>query len=104
MLSFDDYLCRLREMSKTCEFETFHNQIIRDRIVIGTKDTHARGRMLRDNKLTLKNAIDVCRMSERTTTQLQKLQSSASTSEMPQSELCEECEKDSKEVFLENTW
>ena len=82
--SFDDYLCRLREMSKTCEFETFHNQMIRDRIVIGTKDTHARGRMLRDNKLTLENAIDVCRTSERTTTQLQKLQSSATTSETPQ--------------------
>ena len=35
----NNYLCRLRKMSKTCAFETFHNQMIRDRIVIGTKDT-----------------------------------------------------------------
>ena len=81
--SFDEYLCRLREMSKTYEFETFHTQMIRDRIVIGSKDTHALGTILRDNKLTLENAIDFCRKSKRTTTQLQKLQSSASTSETP---------------------
>ena len=78
--------------------------MIRDRIVIGTKDTHARGRMLRDNKLTLENAIDVCRTSERTTTQLQKLQSSASTSETPQVNFTKSAKKTRKKFSSKTAW
>ena len=36
--SFDDYLCRLRELAKTCEFGDIMDEMIRDRIVLGTKD------------------------------------------------------------------
>ncbi|XP_061185196.1 uncharacterized protein K02A2.6-like [Saccostrea echinata] len=72
--SFDDYLCRLRELAKTCEFGDIMDQMIRDRIVLGTKDQSVRGRLLRESKLTLNSAIDMCRTSERTTCQLKKLQ------------------------------
>ena len=46
--SFDDYLCRLRELAKTCEFGDIMDEMIRDRIVLGTKDQSVRGRLLKE--------------------------------------------------------
>ena len=46
--SFDDYLCRLRELAKTREFGDTMDEMIRDRIVLGTKDQSVRGRLLRE--------------------------------------------------------
>ena len=48
--SFDDYLCRLRELAKTCEFGDIMDGMIHDRIVLGTKDQSFRGRLLRESK------------------------------------------------------
>jgi hypothetical protein len=48
-----DYLCRLRELSKSCEFGTMTNDMIRDRLVLGIKDTAARATMLREADLNL---------------------------------------------------
>lgn len=77
--SFDDYLCRLRELAKTCEFGDIADQMIRDRIVLGTNDQSVRGRLLRESKLTLNSAVDMCRTSERTASQLKKLQGQGET-------------------------
>jgi hypothetical protein len=71
---FDDYLCRLGELAKSCEFGAFVDQMIRDRIVLGTKDQGVRGRLLRESKLTLDSAIEMCRTSERTSNLFRKLQ------------------------------
>ena len=48
-------------------------EMTRDRLVLGTKDNFVRARMLRESNLNLTNAIDMCRTSERTSKQLQKL-------------------------------
>ena len=59
--SFDDYLCRLRELAKTCDIYIFGDimdEMIRDRIVLGTKDQSVRGRLLRESKLTLNAAVE----------------------------------------------
>lgn len=77
--SFDDYLCRLRELAKTCEFGDIADQMIRDRIVLGTNDQSVRGRLLKESKLTLNSAVDMCRTSERTASQLKKLQGQGET-------------------------
>lgn len=58
------YVTRLKKLSNLCEFGALHNQRIRDRIVLGTKDSGARSRMLRAPDLTLDKAIDMCRESE----------------------------------------
>ncbi len=43
----DQYVTKLRQLSESCEFGTSHDELIRDRIVLGTKDSGARARMLR---------------------------------------------------------
>ena len=48
-------------------------EMILDRHVLGTKDNIVRARMLRESNLNLTNAINMCRTSERTSQQLQKL-------------------------------
>ena len=58
---FDDYLCRLRELTKTCQFGDIMDEMIRDRIVIVTKYQSVRGRLLRESKLTLNGAVEMCR-------------------------------------------
>ena len=74
--SVDDYVCRLRELSRSCKYNDMADpveEMIRDRLVLGTKDNSVRARMLRESNLNLTNAIDMCRTSERTSQQLQKL-------------------------------
>lgn len=48
--------------------------MIRDRLVLRTKDTASRGSMLREADLTLDKAITMCLTSERISSQLQKLE------------------------------
>lgn len=69
----DQYVHRLRHLASTCEFNALHDDLIRDRLVLGVKDGGARARMLRESKLTLKHAIDTCRASEISRKQLQSL-------------------------------
>lgn len=76
---FDDYLCRLRELAKSCEFGAFADELIRDRIVLGAKDQGVRERLLRESKLTLDSVIGMCRTSERTSNQRNKLQGPSET-------------------------
>ena len=53
--SFDSYLTELRNMLKTCNFCTcLTDSLLRDRIVLGTKDDHTRKRLLQERSLNLK--------------------------------------------------
>ncbi|KAK3098027.1 hypothetical protein FSP39_015459 [Pinctada imbricata] len=61
--------------------------MLRDKIVIGTKDSAVRACMLREPELTLDKAINMCRTSERTTSQLQKLQSGHQTTTLPENQV-----------------
>ena len=62
---FDDFLCAVKEIANFCEFcDQCMDDQLRDRIVVGTRDEVALKRMLENNKLTLDNAIDICRASE----------------------------------------
>lgn len=60
-------------------FGAFVDELIRDRIVLGTKDQGVRGRLLRESKVTLDSAIEMSRTSERTSNQLKKLQGPSET-------------------------
>ena len=53
--------------------------MIRDRIVLGTKDKGVRGRLLRESTLTLNGAVEMFRTIERTSCQLKKLQGHSET-------------------------
>ena len=71
--TFDDYLNKLRRLVKTCKYGTLQDEMLRDRLVIGIQNNTVRGRLLRENNLTLDTAIQMCRTAEITTLQLQKI-------------------------------
>ncbi|XP_070537022.1 uncharacterized protein [Ptychodera flava] len=71
--SVDQYVTRLRQLATRCDFSTLTDEMVRDRIVLGTKDGAVRARMLREPKLNLNQAIEMCRSSEITQLQLKKI-------------------------------
>ncbi|XP_072021152.1 uncharacterized protein [Amphiura filiformis] len=77
-LKIDEYVNKLRQLAITCDFGTLSDDLIRDRIVLGVTDHAIRARLLREDKLTLTRAMDMCRTSEITAAQLEKLNSSSS--------------------------
>ena len=66
----DVYVTAFRKLAKTCNFGTLENILIRDRLVGGIWDNQIRKRLLQVSKLTLKDAIDICRSYETTSQQL----------------------------------
>lgn len=64
----------LKNKAKDCEFGELCDSLIRDRIVCGIRDDQVRVRLLREAELTLVKALDVCRASELTSTQMKVLQ------------------------------
>jgi hypothetical protein len=55
--------------------------LIRDRLVIGINDNATQKKLLQDRKLTLTNAIDICRSSETTKKQVKKIQANSEANE-----------------------
>ena len=62
--SFDQFLAVLRKLAATCEFCTFEDDLLRDRIVTSLGDHGHRERLLRVSTLTLQKVIDICRTNE----------------------------------------
>ena len=46
--SIDQFIVRLRQLAESCEFENLCESLIRDRLVIGTRDSSIRDRLLRE--------------------------------------------------------
>lgn len=78
------YITKRRQLASTCEFGDLEGELIRDRLVLGTIDASARARMLREPKLDLNKAIEMCRNSEITKSQLQNF---------TYGEICNSCKK-----------
>ena len=79
--SIDTYASNLRSLSDTCNFGALKDEIIRDRIVCGVRDSSLRKKLLQVPELTLEKCIDMCRSAEATSTQLEAM--SAQTSHVP---------------------
>jgi len=60
--SLDASVTALRTLAKTCSFGVLENSLIRDRIVIGVRDSQRRKKLLQVSKLTLKECISVDHM------------------------------------------
>jgi hypothetical protein len=70
--SIDQYVTVLRTLAATCEFQTLHDGLIRDRIVCGIRNHHIKERLLRESELTLKT-VGICRASEVSHEQMKSL-------------------------------
>ena len=71
--SIDAYVTDLKNKAKDCEFGDLTESVIRDRVVCGITNDQIHGRLLREPELSLQRAVDICRASEVSQTQLKKL-------------------------------
>ena len=72
--SIDQYVAELRILAQSCNFcNCLHDSLIRDRIVLGIKDSRARKRLLQRQQLTLQRCVDICKASEASNTQIKSL-------------------------------
>ena len=63
--SFDDFHAALRVLAKTCNFcHTCASSMIRDRIILGIRESETRQELLKICRLSLDVCVDVCRAAE----------------------------------------
>ncbi|UYV61344.1 hypothetical protein LAZ67_1004485 [Cordylochernes scorpioides] len=77
----DEFITSLYKLADSCEFESLHEQLIRDRIVVGVRDKALSERMQLDSELTLEKAVKMVRQQEAVRQQKVDLQR-PSTSQM----------------------
>ncbi len=81
--SIDQYATDLKIKAMSCEFGTLKDCLIRDRIVCGIQDKQTRRQLLKEPNLTLSQAIDICRVSETTKSQLKTFENEPSNDTTP---------------------
>ena len=69
----DRSVCDQASWTRINRFGTLTKEMIRERFVLGTKNSGFQGWLLRESKLTLKRAMDMCRSNEVSQKQQQKL-------------------------------
>ena len=74
--SFNRFLTALRKLAATCEFGTFEDEMLRNRIVTGLQDHGHRECLLQESTLTLQKAIDICWTNEMAASQQHKMERS----------------------------
>ncbi|KAK2550071.1 hypothetical protein P5673_029255 [Acropora cervicornis] len=79
--TIDQYVVRLRQLAESCEFEGLCETLIRDRLVIGTRDSATRDRLLRERPVPgLTRCIEALRASELSRTHQEQLKDAVSDS------------------------
>ena len=74
--TIDQYLTGLRQIAANCEFESITpDQLLRDRLVTGTRNAKVRENLLKEKKLTLEKAVDIARAAESTAAQIKVMSS-----------------------------
>ncbi|KAJ8018828.1 hypothetical protein HOLleu_42976 [Holothuria leucospilota] len=63
------HIACLRDLANTCKFGNFKDSLLTDRIVCGLRNKSLR-KTLRETKLTLEKAVELCSVYERTETDL----------------------------------
>lgn len=82
--SFEHFLTECKHLIKSCNYnvvdpnETPEDKQLRDKIVMGIRDTTTREALLRIDKLTVTKAIDFCRTSEQSKNQNRQFQANSS--------------------------
>ena len=75
--TIDQFATDLKLQAKNCEFGTLTESLIKDRLVVGISDDATRARLLRERKLTLQRALEICRAAQSSKTQMGKITASA---------------------------
>ena len=78
--TIDQYVTELRSRAKSCAFGDLTESLIRDRIICGIPSNALRERLLRQDDLSLHDALKLCRAAEATKTQAKELGTGSSSS------------------------
>ncbi|KAK7878780.1 hypothetical protein WMY93_030940 [Mugilogobius chulae] len=76
----DSFITALYALAENCEYGELHDDLLRDRLVVGLKDSSLSERMQLDKDLTLTKAITMARQSEEIKRQQSDLRGEGSTS------------------------
>ena len=83
----DQYLTELRQIAANCDFESITpDQLLRDRLVTGTKTAKVREHLLKEKKLTVEKAIDIARAAESTAVQMKVMSAESGLSAVKEKE------------------
>ena len=75
--SGETYRTAFRKIAKNCDFTSITaDEILRDRLVFGTRDSKTRERLLRASDLTLKMTDEICRSAESMLAQIKVVEDS----------------------------
>lgn len=75
--TMEEYITDLRDLSSTCDFGTLTDSLITSKLILGLKDdTDLQNQLIRIKDLTLSKAEEICKLSERTKNQLEKISNS----------------------------
>ena len=78
--TYDHYRTALRKIAENCDFQTITpDEILRDRLVFGIRDSKTRERLLRASDLTLKMTDEICRSAESMVAQMRVVEDSAAS-------------------------
>ncbi|UYV75474.1 K02A2.6-like [Cordylochernes scorpioides] len=72
--TFDDFVTEIKSKAEDCEFENIKDSLIRDRIVLGCRDTTLREKYLQNPDLTLSLAINQGQAAEASQKQLRNIE------------------------------
>ena len=71
--SVDQFVIRLKQLVESCAFSALHDEMIHDRLVLGTHDRSARVRLFHEKDCDLRKTIEAIRVSEATRHQLKDI-------------------------------
>ena len=91
--TIDQYLIKLRQLAEPCQFGALEDEMVRDRLVLGCKDSAARTRLFREKSCDLKKAVESLRISETTSEQLKKIEGDGDKGQEPVNFVERECPK-----------
>lgn len=72
--TFDEYLLKLNKLVEKCEFNSFKDDLLRDKVVIGIKNKELQNKLMTKADLTLEKAIDSCKVEELTKKRMKDIQ------------------------------
>ncbi|MEE4248367.1 MAG: hypothetical protein V2I33_23530 [Kangiellaceae bacterium] len=72
----DLFVTDLKRLAASCNFDTQKDKMIRDKIVLGGNSAQVRERLLREEDLSLQEAIRICRAAESTKKQMKAVEKS----------------------------
>ncbi|XP_028318794.1 zinc finger protein 454-like [Gouania willdenowi] len=81
--SINTFMTELRHKSKDCEFGISENDMLRDKLVLSITDSHLKKRLIRERRLTLYRAIEICRATEQNMTLSEAVQTEHGVQEVP---------------------